>query len=203
MRYSAGNVKSASFDNLVLASEQRRMPFSASEPLPGLRYRNALSTGDVYNQSSPALRYSLPNECLPTIPPIEENPDKAAMHDVEEEAERLDVYQFLIQLDCHRAKLEVVRKGLQLMRELVFKIHRTDPEKRYAFPNDSWCKTIKSAMSEHEQDENIQEEGAMTITFICSISPKYKADLIRNHVSNEVSAAITTHVQRSKLVVLL
>jgi len=191
--HGAGHFRSASSDSEVASAlEKRRRALVNSDPP---RQWNARSLGDIHLQSpSDTVHRSTWNTAhLPTIPSIVETPDKAAIRDVEVEAERLDVYQFLIQLDCHRAKLEVVRKGLQLMRELVFKIHQSRPETRYVFPNDSWCKTIKSAMTEHEQDDNVQEEGAMTITFVCSVSTKYKADLIRNHNSKEIITAMETH----------
>jgi hypothetical protein len=141
-----------------------------------------------------------PNHERPTIPSITpEDPIEAGIREISEDAERLDVYHFLIHLDCHRAKAEVLQTGLSLMREIVFDLHQSHPEKRYVFPNDGWCKSIKSAMSEHADDTTIQMEGAMTITFICSVSHKYKADLIRNHNASEVIAAIETHPEAKEM----
>ena len=128
---------------------------------------------------------------VPSLTP--EDPDEAGIRDLTEDVEGLDVYHFLIHLDCHRARTEVLQIGLSLMREIVFNLHQSHPDKRYVFPNDGWCKSIKSAMSEHAHDTIIQMEGAMTITFICSVSHKYKADLIPNHNAKEVIAAMETH----------
>ena len=191
LRHSTGRVKMSSASDIQSSFEGRR-PLANSDPFTGSRHRNARSTGDVYNQlTRDTFRRPSDNVAhLPSIMSVEEDPDKAAIRELGEAVDRLDAYDFLVKLDCHRAKQEVIRRGLQLMRELVFKIHQSRPEMKYVFPNDGWCKTIKSAMSEYDQDDSMQEEGAMTVLFICSVSVKYKADLLRNHNAKEIVTAM-------------
>jgi hypothetical protein len=129
----------------------------------------------------------------------EESHEDTAIRELEEEVNSRDAFQFLIQLDCHRAKNEVVRRGLQLLRELTFEIHRADPGKPYIFPADGWCKTIKSGMSDHLHDLPMQEEGAKTVAFMASFSPRYKIDLLRNHNAKEISLAMETHHQLGEI----
>lgn len=197
-RRSAGHIKSASSDSDVGGAIRR--PFSNSDSTFDSFDRNAMSMGDLSRQS-PTSPQRHSNNFVPTMPSIrstEETPVEIAIREVEEEVERRDVYQYLVQLGCHRSKPEVVKRGLELMRELVFQIHQSHPDKRYVFPNDNWCKTIKSAMSEHEEDGDIQEEGSMTITFVCSVSKKYKNDLIRNNNAKEVIVAMENRPSESE-----
>ena len=193
LAHSARRVKSHSTDSINATLGKGRNPLSSSDPGPQHRPTNSHTSVPCRSATQPRGRSQQNIAPLSRISPTtEENPVEAAIHNLEEEAERLDGYQFLLQMDCHRAKHQVVQRGLQLMRELVFNIHQTRPETKYCFTNDSWCKTIKSAMSEHEGVQ-IQEEASMTIACLCSISNKYKADLIRNNNSKEVVEAMETH----------
>lgn len=161
--------------------------------------KNVASYGHAHAQSSstpcPPFGNIARASCTSSPPTSssDDTPEAHAIHELEQLASRLDVYQFLAQLDGYGSKLVIVRRGLQLMRELVLAVHRQDPERKYVFPNDSWCKIIKSAMTDHGSDTSMQEEGAETITLVCSLSIEYTAELIKNHSSRELIAAMATH----------
>jgi hypothetical protein len=124
-----------------------------------------------------------------------DSPEVTAIRELLEEVNRRNVFEFLVKLDCHREKIQVVRRGLQLLRELTWEMHCADPETKYIFRGDSWCKTVKSGMSDHLHDLSLQEKGAETVAFMASLSPSYKIDLLRNHNANKITLALDTHRQ--------
>ena len=172
-RYSRAQIRSSSLDDTHDAK---------SLTLPSRLFISAPDLTKKLHHSAPPI--------MPPHPIPEESPDDVAIRELEEEVSKRDAYQFLMKLDLKRQRPVVVQRGLQLLRQLVFETHREDPEKRYIFPQDSWCKTIKCAMSDHSQDQDIQEESAKTVAFMASFSPRYKADLLRNLNANEIITAL-------------
>jgi hypothetical protein len=195
MRHSQNHSRSASLDDTLARRDKSHRAFRSS---PNLRHSDP---GQI-NVLSPLPSFS--EECSEDmalqvleeeVKRRDESSEDTAIRVLKEEVKRRDVFQFLVQLDCDRAKVEVVRRGLQLLRELTFEMHRADPAKKYIFPADTWCKTIKSGMSDHLHDLSMQEEGAKTVAFMASFSRRYKIDLLRNHNVKEIILALDTHRQ--------
>ena len=184
------SAKSAPEERVAARAISHRLAASAED----LHYSDAAGSSTLSDLHSSGARSSAASSSFTasfgasSLPSTEDG-----IRALEEEADNYDVYQFLVQLDCYRANPDVLQRGFQLLRLLVVEIHRRKPRTRYCFPQDTWCKTIKSAMTEHAHHRDMQNEAVSTILSLSYISNGYKTDLLSHNVAREIVTAMEIH----------